>query len=149
MGELYPIWNIDSQIYRSRNGMERRGGGIFATAFQPSAEMSGLWMAIPFCARQFAHLTLGNFLSKPMAWEWYLLRNGRHSNSGNQSSLVLPTCHLAPYKAGKFGAVWALDCSNRNSHTRHVSNITPYSWSECLWLGTQIVIQSENVAAGI
>ena len=41
MGELYPIWNIDSQIDR---GMGR--GGIFATAFQPAAEMSGLWMAI-------------------------------------------------------------------------------------------------------
>ena len=32
--------------------------------------------------------------------------------------------HLLPFKEGKFGVVWALDGSNRNSQTRHVSQQT-------------------------
>ena len=43
--------------------------------------------------------------------------------------------HLAPFKEGKFGEVG----SNRNSQTRHVSNYTTNSWSECLWLELQLL----------
>ena len=32
--------------------------------------------------------------------------------------------HLLPFKEGKFGGVWALDGSNSNYQTRHVSNST-------------------------
>ena len=45
----------------------------------------------------------------------------------------IPPCychHLFPFKEGTFGAVWALDGSNSNSQTRHVSNSTINSRSE-------------------
>ena len=47
--------------------------------------------------------------------------NGRHSNSRNKSSLVSPSGAL------QRGKVWALDGSNSNSQSRHVSNSTTNS----------------------
>ena len=43
--------------------------------------------------------------------------------------IILRKCHhLLPFKEGEFRAIWALDGSNSNSQTRHVSNSTTNSW---------------------
>ena len=41
--------------------------------------------------------------------------------------------HLFPFNEGKFLAVWALDGSNSNSQTRHVSKSTTNSWIRAMF----------------
>ena len=50
-----------------------------------------------------------------------------------QLKSVFNSVAMWSFKEGKFGAVWALEGSNSNSQSRHVSNSTTNSWSECLW----------------
>ena len=62
-------------------------------------------------------------LTTPFLWQnWFWVL-------GEMARIL--TTEIAPrYCRHLFGAVWALDGSNSNSQTRHVSNSTTNSWSE-------------------
>ena len=84
------------------------------------------------CCRQSSRVRRGVGLF------WFLKDNKptRIQMAGIQTDEITPRkCHhLLTFKEGEFRANWALDGSNSNSQTRHVSNSTINSWSKRLWL---------------
>ena len=66
---------------------------------------------------------------------WFLFYSNSISKfqyqiNGRIQTAEITPWFLLPFKEGKFGTIWALDGSNSNSQTRHVSNSTTNSWSE-------------------